>query len=169
MIKKIIINTILIIIITVLIYSKYINIIGINGVIPDIFFLLVFFNGIFINPTFGMIFGFFAGLSKDIFSLNLIGFYALIYLITGYLTLIPKKIIEFDNSIVSSITIIIFFIIKTLLYLIAGSIFIDIKEIITYFKDIFIIELLYTLVISIPIFFIYKKLFKSKRKDYLYE
>ncbi len=167
MIKRIVINCIIIIVVTVLIYSKYINIIGIKNVIPDIFFLFVFFNGYFINPSFGMIFGFFAGLSKDIFSLGLLGFNSLIYLIIGYFTLIPKKLVEIDNVIVSIITVSIFFILKTIVYIILGSIFVDLKEIIIYFKEIFIIEFLYTIVISMPFFFIYKKIFESKRKDYL--
>ncbi len=167
MIKKIIINFILILIISVLIYSKYINIISIKNVIPDIFFLLVLFNGLFINPTFAMIFGFIAGLSKDIFGINIIGFNSLIYVLIAYLTFIPKKIIDIDKVIVSSITVLIFFLIKTVLYLILGAIFLELKEIITYFKEIFIIELLYTIVFGIPIFFIYNKIFKAKKKNYL--
>ena len=166
MIKKIIINAILLVIITVLIYSKYINIIAIKGVTPDIFFLLIFFNGIFINPTFGMIFGFFSGLAKDIFTFGIIGFNSMIYLIIGYLTLLPKKIIEIDNTITSSIVVTIFFIIKILLYLIIGAIFIDFKQISVYFKNVFFIELIYTLGLSIPIFLIYRKIFKSRKKDY---
>lgn len=167
MIKKIIINLILILLISVLIHLKYINIIGIKNVIPDIFFLLIFLNGIFIDPIFAMIFGFFAGLSKDIFGINLIGIYSLIYVIIGYLTFIPKKIVEFDNFFVSSITIIIFFLIKTLIYLIISSLFLELKEIAIYLKEIFIIELLYTTIASIPFFYIYNKIFKTKKKKYI--
>ncbi|HNZ25871.1 MAG TPA: rod shape-determining protein MreD [Spirochaetota bacterium] len=163
MIKKIIINGIVLVVITALYFTRVINVISIKDVLPDFLLILTIFNGIFISPTFGIIFGFSAGILYDVQTLSIIGINSIIYSTVGYLTFIPIKRVEIDNSIISSIIVFIFIIVKLIIFLILSAIFRDNSEIALYFKNVFVIETIYTLVISIPIFYIYKKLFRKTK------
>jgi len=163
MIKRIIINGIVLVIISALYFTKVINIISIKNVLPDFLLILTIFNGIFISPIFGIVFGFSAGILYDVQTLSIIGINSIIYSTAGYLTFIPMKRLEIDNSIISSIIVFVFIIVKLIIFLILSAIFKDNNEIALYFKNIFIIETIYTLIISIPIFYIYKKLFRKTK------
>ncbi|OHD07718.1 MAG: rod shape-determining protein MreD [Spirochaetes bacterium GWD1_27_9] len=164
MIKKVIINFLIIAAIIALSYTKLINFIGIYNVIPDILLILVVFNGLFFGSMFGMVFGFCAGLAYDFSTYPLIGFYALIYLIIGVSTSVPEKKIDIEHFFVTVVLLFIFFILKALLFLVIGSIFLKPQEIYYYFKDVFVIQLLYTIGLSFPIFLIYKKIASINRK-----
>lgn len=138
--------------------SNLMQYIGIYGIIPDLFLILVVFNGIYFGSMYAMIFGFSAGLALDISSFHLFGFYALIYCIIGYLTSIPEKKIDFKNPITSGILVFIFLLIKAFLFLIIASVFLKPEQIVAYFTKNFFIELIYTVIVSIVIFFIYEKI-----------
>ncbi|HQB62135.1 MAG TPA: rod shape-determining protein MreD [Spirochaetota bacterium] len=79
MIKKIIINGIVLVVITALYFTRVINVISIKDVLPDFLLILTIFNGIFISPTFGIIFGFSAGILYDVQTLSIIGINSIIY------------------------------------------------------------------------------------------
>lgn len=165
MLKIIIINSFIILLLVTLMFSNYIKIIEVNGVFPDFILILTVLNGFFNNPIFAMIFGFFAGLAIDISYYPLLGFYALIYTIIGYSTSI-SKVVYIDNSLVSSIFIFIYFIIKSILFLIIGFFFLEPEYLMAFFKPgKFFIELIYTLVISMPFFLIYKNIYNKSRKS----
>jgi rod shape-determining protein MreD len=164
LIKKILINFIIIAFLIALIYSKYIRFIEIFNVLPDIFLILTVFSGIFGGPLFAMIFGFASGLALDISTYPLIGFYALIYTVIGYSTSLIK-LFYIDNILSSSILILIFIILKSIVFLITGLIFMESDFVANYFARMFLIETLYTLIIAIPIFLIYKKIYSGSRKS----
>ena len=165
MLKKIIVNALIILFLVTLIFSNYIKIIEVNGVIPDFILILTILNGFFLSPIFAMIFGFFSGLAIDISYYPLLGFYALIYTIIGYTTSI-SRIIYINNSLISSILIFIFFILKSLLFLILGFFFLELEYIAAFFRPSkFFVELIYTLIISIPFFLIYRNIYSKSRKN----
>jgi len=165
MLKILIINAFIILILVTLMFSNYIKVIEVNGVIPDFILILTVLNGFFNNPIYAMFFGFFSGLAIDISYYPLLGFYALIYTIIGYSTSI-SKVIYIDNSLVSSIFILIYFLIKSILFLIIGFFFLDTEYIIAFFKPgKFFIELFYTIIISMPFFLIYKNIYNKSRKS----
>ena len=166
MIKKILINFIIIACFIALRYSKYIKFIEVNNVLPDIFLILIVFNGIFNGPLFAMIFGFASGLALDISTYPLIGFYALIYSVLGYSTSLTK-LFYIENPLSSSILILIFIILKSIIFLITGLMFMESDFVANYFTRMFLIETVYTLLIAIPIFLIYKKIYSSSRKSKL--
>ena len=165
MLKKIIINALIILFLVTLIFSNYIRIIEVNGVIPDFILILTVLNGFFNDPIFAMIFGFFSGLAIDISYYPLLGFYALIYTIIGYSTSV-SKVIYINNSMISSILILLYFLLKSLLYLVLGFFFLESEYIAAYFRPSkFFIELIYTITISIPLFLIYRNIYSKSRKN----
>jgi rod shape-determining protein MreD len=165
MLKKIIIHTLIVLFLVTLIFSNYIKVIEVNGVIPDFILILTVLNGFFIDPIFAIIFGFFSGLAVDISYYPLLGFYALIYTIIGYSTSI-SKVIYINNSLISTILIFIFFIFKSILFLILGFFFMETEYIAAFFRPgKYFIEIIYTLLISIPFFLIYRNIYSRSRKN----
>lgn len=162
MIKKIFINFLIIASITALLFT--LKKIAINYVLPDIFLILIIFSGIFFNPMYSLFFGFFSGLALDILSYPLLGFNALIYCIIGYLSSF-SKVFYIRNPLSSSILILIYIIIKALIFTFFGLIFYESDTILQFFQYKFLFETLYTLIISIPIFLIYQKIYNSFGKS----
>lgn len=167
MVKKIILNFFLIaFIITMTRYSGYIEI---NGVLPDFILILVLFNGIFNDPIYAMIFGFFAGLSMDVTEFYpLLGFNALLYTVVGYITSITK-IFSIDNALISTVFMFLFILIKALIFTVIGFFCMNPDYILNYFSRIFLIEIPYTIIISIPIFLIFKRVDRINKKAKVYE
>lgn len=162
MIKKIIINALCLLSIVTLQYTNIIQFIAFREVVPDILFILVMLNGIFIDPMFAMIFGTAGGLLLDVIGGGLVGFNAMIYATIGYLTFLPQKRIDIDNVILHILAFFLYFIIKTAVYLILGSIFMEKSELADYLKNRMLIEAIYTLLLSLPIFYIYNKVCSRK-------
>lgn len=148
--KKIIINAVLIVAVTVLLNSNFINLLAFDNNLPDIILILTVYTGFFNSAFFAMFFGFAAGLSMDFYNMNYaLGFNAFIYAIIGYLTFIPQKFFQIENSLLASLALLTFFLIKSLIRLLL-TIFIG-QE----FYGNILIELAYTIVVSVPIFYIY--------------
>jgi len=166
-IKKIILNFFLIaVIITVIKFSEFIEI---KGVLPDLILILVLFNGIFNDPIYAMIFGFFAGLAMDVSEFYpLLGFNAFLYTVVGYITSITK-IFSIDNALISTVFLFIFILIKALVFTLIGFFCMNSDYILNYFSKIFLIEIPYTIIISIPIFLIFKRLDRKNKKAKVYE
>jgi rod shape-determining protein MreD len=163
LIKRAFINFIIVASIVALYVTNYKSFIEIRGVLPDLILIFTVLNGIFIDSTFGMFFGFFAGLSIDIASYHVLGFYSLIYTLIGYSTSITK-IFNINNSVASGVFIFSLLLLKGIIFLIAGLLFLNKDFIIIYFRDRFLIEIIYTVIISFPVFLVYRKIFSKKRK-----
>lgn len=58
---------------------------ALNGIAPNLLILLVASYGFMNGEKSGMVIGFLCGLLTDIFSGDVIGFYALLYMFTGYI------------------------------------------------------------------------------------
>jgi len=166
LIKKILINILIICFLISSILFNFNKFIRINNVLPDFILIFTVLNGIFFGPIYGMIFGFACGLSFEIVSqFPIIGFYALIYTLIGYSTSITR-ILYVDNAFTATITILLLILLKSFLFLSLGFLFLNIDEISFYFKNIFIIQTIYTVIISIPVFLIYKRFNPKLRKSY---
>ena len=68
-----------------LIQSSVLPAISIGGISPNVLLILIACISIFCGETTGMTAGFFSGLILDVFFGSLLGFYALIYLLIGYI------------------------------------------------------------------------------------
>lgn len=150
-------------------FSRFFNFAAINGVLPDLILIFLLLNGIFYDSLYALTFGFFAGLAMDVFEFYpILGFYAFIYTMLGYVTGFTK-IFSIDNAFVFSIFLIIFTILKAAIFILLAFFTLDYGYIINYFKNIFFLELAYTLLISIPIFLVFKKIATRDKKAKVYE
>jgi len=173
LIKRVIVNFLVIAVFIGVMYTNIANILQLNRVIPefflvmpDIFLILTVFNGIFYGSFYAMVFGFLSGLALDISTYPLIGFYSLIYTTIGYSISIIEKKMDFENSVVSTLLIIGYFLFKILIFVIVGAIFLKTGEIKNYFANIFVMQFVYTILLSIPIFKIYRMNSLKVRKSY---
>ena len=153
MIKKILLNVLVIVLVSALLFSVFKL-----RYLPDLFLILTVLGGLFFGPYYALVFGFFAGLAYDATSYGFLGFNSLIYMIIGYLTIIPEKKIDIKSILVSCLFIFIFMIIKGILYLGLGMIFLKSGEVFSYFRDIYLFQLALTIVFNIPVFLIYRKI-----------
>lgn len=86
----------LITIINLIFQSTMFNYVNVISILPNTMLVLVLSYGILRSDFDSMLFGFFNGLMFDIFFGRVIGFYALLGLITGYLSAKPFK--EFNPT-----------------------------------------------------------------------
>ena len=156
-IKRIVI-TALIIIICFLLESTVFQNIQLISVTPNLLIIITASFGFMRGKKEGMFVGFFCGILVDIFFSDLLGFYALIYMLIGYCNGFFKRIF-YDEDI------------KLPLFLIAASdflygnivcIFMFIMrskfQYFTYLKQIIIPELIYTIVVTIVLYQIVLKI-----------
>ncbi|MCG8568508.1 MAG: rod shape-determining protein MreD [Spirochaetes bacterium] len=155
--NRIIINAIIIIIIAVLSSSKYVvDFVAIKGGLPDLALIFTVYTGLFQSAYSGMIFGFIVGLALDIMLFYpLLGLNTFVYTMIGYLCFLPNKMFEVENTLLSSLVILIYFFIRTVLYFVLSIL---VGEDFT--KPV-LIELIYTILLSFPIFLFYIKIYKS--------
>ena len=161
MIRRIIISILVIISIVCINYSNSFSFIK---YMPDFLLIFTAMNSIFFGPVFGMFFGFFAGLIYDFCGYPLIGFYSLIYCIVGYFISVTNNKIDMTPILLSTIAIIVLFLIKTILYSLLGVIFYKSYEITHYFKNTFLWQFLLTFLFIFPIHFIYSANNNKKKK-----
>lgn len=160
MIKKIFVDILMISAIVGLLFTKFIDI-SIMNARPDLILILVLFIGMFDAGFHPIIFGFLAGLTVDFISgASLLGFNALLYTILGYVTIIPYKIFKTDSPFSALIVLLLFFIVKIIVFMILAYIFVNVDYIARYLHTILLGELVYSLVVSIPIFYILEKIYK---------
>ena len=152
MIKRIIINILVVLSIVSISYSNSFSFIK---YMPDFLLIVTVMNSIFFGPVFGMFFGFFAGLIYDFCGYPLIGFYSLIYCVVGYFISITDNKLDITPIFFSMIAIIILFLLKTALYTLLGFIFYKRYEISYYFKNTFLWQFLLTFIFAFPIYLIY--------------
>jgi len=169
LIRKLIIDALLILSIVGLLYTRYVDI-SLYGARPDLLLIFVTFIGLFEGKYHSIIFGFFGGLTIDIMSgSNLLGVNALMYTLIGYIAILPHKLFHIESVILSPIVIFIFYLIKAFIYMILAYIFFTTNSLAVYFNTIFMGEFIYTILISIPVFFIFKNIysFMEKLKRYV--
>lgn len=77
--------------------------IKLHGVRPDLFIIVVICASVLRNDIEGAILGFLCGLVRDIFFSNTIGFFALLYMLVGYLCGKPFKYFYRENYFVPMI------------------------------------------------------------------
>ena len=97
------IANVFLVVISFIINSTLFEAINLNGVRPDLFIVIIVTVAILRNGSEGALFGFFLGLMQDIFFGNILGFFALIYAVTGYLCGKPFKYIYRENYLVPMI------------------------------------------------------------------
>ncbi len=169
MIKKLIIDALLILSIVGLLYTRYVDI-SLYNARPDLLLIFVTFIGLFEGKYHSIIFGFFGGLTIDIMSgSNLLGVNALMYTLIGYLAIIPHKLFHIESFILSPIVMFIFYLLKTFIFMVLGYIFLTPNSLSVYLNTIVMGEFIYTILISIPLFFIFKNIysFMEKLKRYV--
>ncbi len=162
--KRNIINFIVVLLFTVLIHNYFVrNLFGIGYymILPDLILIFVILTGIFCGTFASMITGFFAGLLLDFMSYRLVGFYGLTYCIIGYMITFLEENVSLDNILSFIVLIVLSIIIKSLIYLVLAFNFLSKSDIIVYFRSFFLFQTLYTVLISIVIFYIYRRVFIS--------
>lgn len=123
------------------------------GVIPNLMIILVVSTAYMEGRTSGLLIGFFSGLLSDIMFGSVIGLYALIYMVIGYLVGYANKIYSNDDFTLPIIftglaTFLYRFIYYVFEFLLRGKL-----NFLYYFRRFIVPEIIYTLVISV---FIYK-------------
>lgn len=77
--------------------STAVQAISLGGVVPNLLIILVVSLAFFRGKKTGLLVGFFCGLLNDLFFGDMIGFYAMIYMMIGYLCgFLSKEFYEFD-------------------------------------------------------------------------
>ncbi len=80
-----------------LLQSTLANYIEIAGISPNLLIILIVSVAFFSGKTAGMLTGFFCGLLVDLFFSDILGFYSMVYMLTGYVCgIFQKKVLEFD-------------------------------------------------------------------------
>jgi len=130
---------------------SYIEIFGIN---PNTAIIIIVCFAMLRFEIEGALIGFFAGLIQDIFFGNVIGLNALLYTVIGYVCGKPFKDLYAENYILPLVLVggsSLFF---NFSYYVLNFLFRARVDIVHYFTTIIMPELLYTLIITMPIFII---------------
>ena len=143
---------VLISIVNLLIQSTVFPYLSIMGVVPNTALILIICIGIYKGRYYGGFFGIFIGLVQDVLFSPVIGINAFIYFFLGYFVgLVEDRLVKSN-------------IIRGILYTILGIIYYNFSYyIFTYFlskeipfllftKDILLIEIIYTSILSIPVY-----------------
>lgn len=162
--KRIIADIFLLLSIIGLLYTKYIDISIYNGK-PDLLLIFTVLLGLFEGGYHSIIFGFAGGLVLDfVGGTTPLGFNAFIYTIIGYISIIPHKFFQIESPAVAPLIMVVFFIIKTFVFMITGYIFLSHDEIVGYMNSVLLSEGIYTVVVSIFVFIVFKSIFKFMEK-----
>ncbi len=150
----------IIIVINLILQSTLLQFFNINNIIPNTSLILVICLAINGDRKKGPLIGFVIGSLQDILFGEIIGLNTLIYLLIGYLISIVNKSIFKENFVIP----IVFTVCGTLMYYIMGTFFIYFfgfnTDLLTIYKDMLIIEIIYNVIIAI---FIYKYIYKIYR------
>ncbi len=136
-------------------------------IIPNSMLVLVISYSIVRNDAEGAIFGFANGLLFDILFGRIIGFYALIGLVTGFVAAKPFREFSPNNFIIPSITIFVMTIFYEFLFFILAFLFKGRTDLVYYLFHIIIPEAVVNVIIAIAIYpavFYFNKYFVEKEK-----
>ena len=142
----------LLILISYLIQSTMIRILPIGGVAPNLLIILTSCFGFMRGKKDGMIVGFISGLVMDILFGDLIGFYALVYMVIGYLngffaSIFYPEDIKLPVALITSSELVYCFIVYIFQFLIQGKLRFG-----YYFLHIILPEIVYTIFVTIIIY-----------------
>lgn len=144
--------TILMIIIGYLLQSTLFSALSLGGVAPNILLILTASFGFMRGQKEGMYVGFISGILLDIIFGNLLGFYALVYLVIGYLNgffsdLFFPEDIKLPMALISSSELIFCIIIYVFKFLIQGR-----TNFGYYFLHLILPEIVYTILVTILVY-----------------
>ena len=142
----------LLILISYLIQSTMIRILPIGGVAPNLLIILTSCFGFMRDKKDGMFVGFISGLVMDILFGDLIGFYALVYMVIGYLngffaSIFYPEDIKLPVALITSSELVYCFIVYIFQFLIQGKLRFG-----YYFLHIILPEIVYTIFVTIIIY-----------------
>lgn len=143
----------LMIIVGYLLQSTIFSALTIAGIVPNILMIITSAFGLMRGKREGMFVGFVAGLIVDIFFMNILGFFALVYMTIGYLNGFFRSIfypedIKLPMILIGSSELLYCFICYIFLYLLRGRMHLG-----YYFIHIMIPDIVYTVLIT---FILYK-------------
>jgi len=143
---------VLLILISYLLQSTMIRILPMGGVAPNFLIILTSSFGFMRGKKEGMYIGFISGLIIDILFGNLIGFYALIYMIIGYLNGFFARIfypedVKLPMVLITSSELVYCFLIYVFRFLVQGKLRFG-----YYFLHIILPEIVYTIFVTIIIY-----------------
>ncbi len=146
------ITILLLILISYLVQSTMIRILPMGGVAPNFLIILTSSFGFMRGKKEGMYIGFISGLIIDILFGNLIGFYALVYMIIGYLngffaSIFYPEDVKLPMVLITSSELVYCFLIYVFRFLIQGKLRFG-----YYFLHIILPEIVYTIFVTIIIY-----------------
>lgn len=146
------ITILLLILIAYLLQSTMIRILPMGGVAPNLLIILTSCFGFMRGKKEGMVIGFVSGLIMDVLFGNIIGFYALVYMIIGYLngffaSIFYPEDIKLPMVLITSSELLYCFVVYFFRFLIQGKIRFG-----YYFMHIILPEIVYTIFVTIIIY-----------------
>lgn len=152
------ITILLLILIAYLLQSTMIRILPMGGVAPNLLIILTSCFGFMRGKKEGMVIGFVSGLIMDVLFGNIIGFYALVYMIIGYLngffaSIFYPEDIKLPMVLITSSELLYCFVVYFFRFLIQGKIRFG-----YYFMHIILPEIVYTIFVTIIIYKIILKI-----------
>ena len=150
MLKRIVV--VLMILIGYLLQSTLFQVLSLGGVSPNILIILTSCFGFMRGKRDGMLIGFISGLILDVLFGNILGFYALVYMIIGYLngffsSIFYPEDIKLPMILIVSSELLYCFLIYFFLFLLQGKFHFG-----YYFLHIILPEIVYTLLVTILIY-----------------
>lgn len=152
------VTILLLILIAYLLQSTMIRILPMGGVAPNLLIILTSCFGFMRGKKEGMVIGFVSGLIMDVLFGNIIGFYALVYMIIGYLngffaSIFYPEDIKLPMVLITSSELLYCFVVYFFRFLIQGKIRFG-----YYFMHIILPEIVYTIFVTIIIYKIILKI-----------
>ena len=149
--------------------SSVLPAVAFSGIKPNLLIILVAAYGFMNGEKNGMLIGFFCGLLADIFSGNVIGLYALLYMLTGYVNGTFQRMFYPEDIKLPLILILVSdigynFVCYCLLFLLRGRL-----ELGYYFLHVILPEAVYTIVIAFAVYplllLIHKRLEAAEKRS----
>ena len=143
---------ILIVIVGFLLQSSVFSAISMGGIVPNILIIITSSFGFMRGKNEGMVIGFFCGLIMDVFYGDILGFYALVYLVIGYLNGFFRSIfypedIKLPMILITASELAYCFLCFIFLFMLRGKFHLG-----YYFMHIFLPEIAYTILVTLLIY-----------------
>ncbi|MCR5222419.1 MAG: rod shape-determining protein MreD [Lachnospiraceae bacterium] len=150
MLRRIIV--ILIVIVGFLLQSSVFSAISMGGIVPNILIIITSSFGFMRGKNEGMVIGFLCGLIMDVFYGDILGFYALVYLVIGYLNGFFRSIfypedIKLPMILITASELAYCFLCFIFLFMLRGKFHLG-----YYFLHIFLPEIAYTILVTLLIY-----------------
>lgn len=138
----------------------------IAGVVPNLLIILLVAVAYRYGKLSGLIVGFLMGLFVDLAEGNVIGLYALIYMLVGYLLGFANKIYYYDDTTIPLFLVAISDFVYNFLIYVSGFLLRSRLHLFFYIRTIMLPELLYTVVVSVFVYrLLHKILYKLEARE----